>query len=312
MKEAESAPSNVWNTFGKALSKTRNRLTTGISDLILGKPNIDESVFTVLETSLLIADVGVPTTTQLINGLARHVKRQHLRDSRKLFDALKSELLHLTTPLEAPFNLPTEHPSVVLVIGVNGAGKTTTIGKLAHRLKVQGKSVLLAAGDTYRAAAIEQITAWGKRGNIPVISQRQGADSASTVYDALSSARARKVDVVIADTAGRLQNKVGLMNELAKIKRVIQRFNASAPHEVVLVLDATVGQNALAQVAEFHESVGVTGLVVTKLDGTAKAGFILAIREQIQVPLYFVGLGEGTTDLQPFLAEPFVAGLLGS
>lgn len=300
----------LWLRFGNALAKSRDRFTTGLANVILGKPIIDQSVMGDLETALLIADVGVATTQQIIEQLATQVKRRQLRDSNALLTALSSALEGHAIGLEKTFELKHGQPSVVLVVGVNGVGKTTSIGKLAHLLQKQGKSVLLAAGDTYRAAAIEQLTTWGNRIDAPVVKQRQGSDSASVIFDAISAAQARTVDVVLADTAGRLQTKQGLMDELAKVKRVIQKIDESAPHEVLMVLDATVGQNVLSQVKEFHESVGLTGLVVTKLDGTAKAGFIFALKEQFNLPLYFVGLGEGLEDLHPFDGTAFVHGLL--
>ena len=302
----------LWLRFGNALAKSRDRLTTGLANVILGKPVIDQSVMGDLETALLIADVGVATTQQIIEELATQVKRRQLRDSNALLTALRSALEGHAIGLEKAFELEHGQPSVILVVGVNGVGKTTSIGKLAHLLQKQGKSVLLAAGDTYRAAAIEQLTTWGNRIDAPVVKQRQGSDSASVIFDAISAAKARTVDVVLADTAGRLQTKQGLMDELAKVKRVIQKIDGNAPHEVLMVLDATVGQNVLSQVKEFHESVGLTGLVVTKLDGTAKAGFIFSLKEQFNLPLYFVGLGEGLEDLQPFDGTAFVHGLLST
>ena len=302
----------LWLRFGNALAKSRDRLTTGLANVILGKPVIDQSVMGDLETALLIADVGVATTQQIIEELATQVKRRQLRDSNALLTALRLALEGHAIGLEKAFELEHGQPSVILVVGVNGVGKTTSIGKLAHLLQKQGKSVLLAAGDTYRAAAIEQLTTWGNRIDAPVVKQRQGSDSASVIFDAISAAQARTVDVVLADTAGRLQTKQGLMDELAKVKRVIQKIDGNAPHEVLMLLDATVGQNVLSQVKEFHESVGLTGLVVTKLDGTAKAGFIFSLKEQFNLPLYFVGLGEGLEDLQPFDGTAFVHGLLST
>lgn len=301
---------NLFLRFGNALAKSRDRFATGLANVILGKPIIDQSVLADLETALLVADVGVATTQQIMDQLASRVKRRQLRDSDALLSALSMLLENQASALEKAFTLENAKPSVVLVVGVNGVGKTTSIGKLAHRLQEQRKSVLLAAGDTYRAAAIEQLTTWGDRIGAPVVKQRQGSDSASVIYDAISAAHARAVDVVLADTAGRLQTKQGLMDELAKVKRVIQKVDLSAPHEVLMVLDATLGQNVLLQVKEFHEAVGLTGLVVTKLDGTAKAGFIFSLKERFNLPLYFVGLGEGIADLHPFDGAAFVHGLL--
>ena len=301
---------SLWLRFGSALAKSRGRFTTGLANVILGKPVIDQTVMADLETALLIADVGVSTTQQIIDTLATQVKRRQLRDSDALLLALSSVLEDHAVGLEKTFELKYGQPSVVLVVGVNGVGKTTSIGKLAHLLQEQRKTVLLAAGDTYRAAAIEQLSTWGDRINAPVVKQRQGSDSASVIFDAISAAQARNIDIVLADTAGRLQTKQGLMDELAKVKRVIQKIDATAPHEVLMVVDATVGQNVLSQVKEFHEAVGLTGLVVTKLDGSAKAGFIFSLKEQFNLPLYFVGLGEGLGDLHAFDGTAFVHGLL--
>ena len=301
---------SLWLRFGSALAKSRGRFTTGLANVILGKPVIDQTVMADLETALLIADVGVSTTQQIIDTLATQVKRRQLRDSNALLLALSSVLEDHAVGLEKTFELKYGQPSVVLVVGVNGVGKTTSIGKLAHLLQEQRKTVLLAAGDTYRAAAIEQLSTWGDRINAPVVKQRQGSDSASVIFDAISAAQAQNIDIVLADTAGRLQTKQGLMDELAKVKRVIQKIDATAPHEVLMVVDATVGQNVLSQVKEFHEAVGLTGLVVTKLDGSAKAGFIFSLKEQFNLPLYFVGLGEGLGDLHAFDGTAFVHGLL--
>ena len=282
----------------------------GLANVILGKPRIDESILDELETALLVADVGIETTSELVAELAVQVKRKHLRDGNALLEGLRNLLLQRVKRLEVPFELPAKDPSVVLVVGVNGVGKTTSIGKLGHFLQGKGQTVLLAAGDTYRAAAIEQLRTWGERLAVPVVHQKQGSDSASVIFDAISSAAAKDINVVLADTAGRLQNKQGLMDELAKVKRVINRFDVEAPHEVLMVLDATVGQNALRQVDEFHATIGLTGLVIAKLDGSAKAGFIFALASKFDIPLYFVGLGEGIDTLQPFDAEAFVNGLL--
>jgi fused signal recognition particle receptor len=294
------------------LAKTRTQLAAGVGNLLLGKKEIDDAMLEALETSLLLADVGVPATTRIMEALTRRVKRKQLNDSAALYDALRTELVELLLPISRPFApLPDRHPFVVLVVGVNGAGKTTTIGKLAQRLKAEGRSVLLAAGDTFRAAAVEQLSSWGQRLGVPVIAQDQGADSASVIFDAVRSGQARGIDVVVADTAGRLQAKANLMEELAKIKRVMAKLDPLAPHEVVLVLDGGVGQNALSQVREFDAAVGLTGLIVTKLDGTAKAGVLFAIAEQSRLPVYFVGVGEQSEDLRPFEPEIFVDALLG-
>lgn len=293
------------------LAKTRSQWAAGIGSLLLGKKAIDETVLEELENSLLRADVGVGATGHIMDALAARVKRKHLNDTVALHDALRCELTEMLQPIARPFVVDsTRRPFVVLVVGVNGAGKTTTIGKLAQRLKAEGNSVLLAAGDTFRAAAVEQLMSWGARNDIPVIAQQQGADSASVVFDAVRSGQARGVDVVLADTAGRLQAKTNLMEELAKIKRVIGKIDPTAPHCVLLVLDGGVGQNALSQVKEFDAAVGLTGLIVTKLDGTARAGVVFAIAQSSRLPVYFVGVGEQADDLRPFVPETFVEALL--
>jgi len=292
------------------MDKTRQRLASGLGDLILGERVIDEQVLDDLETALLVADVGAAATERVVTALSNGVARRDLSDPRRLRDALARELVAILEPVAEPFTVGDAQPFVVLVVGVNGAGKTTLIGKLAKRLRDEDRTVLLAAGDTFRAAAVEQLTDWGARQDVDVISQGRGADSASVVFDAIHAARARGVDVVLADTAGRLQAKVGLMDELRKIKRVVGRVDPSAPHEVLLVLDAGIGQNALAQVAEFDKAVGLTALAVTKLDGTAKAGVLVAIAAATNLPVRFVGVGEGVDDLQPFDPPAFVDALL--
>ncbi len=293
------------------LAKTRSQLAAGIGNLLLGKKSIDDAVLEELEGSLLRADVGIAATQHIMHALAQRVARKQLNDTVALYDALRTELIEMLQPIARPFVVDAEHrPFVVLVVGVNGAGKTTTIGKLAQRLKGEGKTVLLAAGDTFRAAAVEQLTNWGARNDIPVIAQQQGADSASVIYDAVRSGQARGIDVVLADTAGRLQAKTNLMEELAKIKRVMTKLDGSAPHSVLLVLDGSVGQNALSQVKEFDAAVGLNGLIVTKLDGTGKAGVLFAIAQTGAVPVYFVGVGEQADDLRPFVPEIFVDALL--
>jgi fused signal recognition particle receptor len=289
------------------LAKTRTQL----GNLFLGKKAIDDDVLAELETSLLRADVGVEATQRIMDALAQRVKRKQLADTDALFEALRAELVEQLRPIARPLVIdPARRPFVILVVGVNGAGKTTTIGKLGQRLKAEGKSVLLAAGDTFRAAAVEQLTSWGQRHDIPVIAQQQGSDSASVVFDAVRSGQARDADVVIADTAGRLQAKTNLMEELAKIKRVVSKLDSGAPHSVLLVLDGSVGQNALSQVKEFDTAVGLTGLIVTKLDGTAKAGVLFAIANTSRFPVHFVGIGEAVEDLRPFEPEAFVDALL--
>ena len=292
------------------LAKTRTALSSGIGNLLLGKKAIDDEVLEALESSLLRADVGIDATQRIMDALAQRVKRKQLNDTVALHEALRAELVELLQPIAKPLVVEGGRPFVILVVGVNGAGKTTTIGKLGQRFKEQGKAVLLAAGDTFRAAAVEQLTSWGERNGIPVVAQAQGSDSASVIFDAVRSGQARGVDVVIADTAGRLQAKTNLMEELAKIKRVVAKLDASAPHSVLLVLDGGVGQNALSQVKEFDAAVGLTGLVVTKLDGTAKAGVLFAIANQSRLPVHFVGVGEAAEDLRPFEPERFVDALL--
>jgi fused signal recognition particle receptor len=307
----EEGKGGFWKRLKSGLGKTRNQLAEGVGNLLLGEKEIDQGVLDELETALIITDVGVDTTQQIMGELTRRVRRKELNDTMALHGALGKLLKDMLQPLEQPFVVPAAgRPFVIFMVGVNGAGKTTSIGKLARRLQQQNLSVMLAAGDTFRAAAVEQLQSWGERNAAPVISQGQGADSASVVYDAVQAAAARNVDVLIADTAGRLQAKTNLMEELTKIKRVVQRLNAQAPHEVLLVLDAGIGQNALSQVREFDAAVGVTGLIVTKLDGTAKAGVLFAIARQIGKPVYFIGIGEGIDDLEPFSAAAFVDALL--
>ncbi len=299
-----------WARLKGSLAKTRQRLATGVGDLLLGERVIDADVLDELETVLLAADVGVDATVRVIGAIKDRVSRRELASARHLREALARELVGILAPVSKPFAVGPERPYVVLVVGVNGAGKTTLIGKLARRLVAQGYGVLLAAGDTFRAAAVEQLSDWGRRNGAAVVAQGRGADSASVIYDAIEAARARGVDVVVADTAGRLQTKVGLMDELRKIKRVMQRLEGGAPHEVLLVLDAGVGQNALSQVAEFDNAVGVSSLAVTKLDGTAKAGVVVAISAATGLPVRFIGVGEGEDDLQDFEAVGFANALL--
>ena len=298
-----------WSRLADSLAKTRRAIAAGIGDLLLGERAIDEALLDELESSLVIADVGAAAATRVMEALRRRVSRRQLADAKALGEALREQLVAMLEPVAKPFRVGAARPFVVLIVGVNGAGKTTLIGKLAARLRGEGLSVLLAAGDTFRAAAVDQLKDWGRRAGAPVIAQGQGADSASVIFDGMQAARARGVDVVLADTAGRLQAKVGLMDELRKIKRVMGGLEGDAPHEVLLVLDAGIGQNALSQVAEFHAAVGVTALAVTKLDGTAKAGALVALAER-RLPVAFVGVGEGVGDLQPFDARAFVDALL--
>lgn len=311
VEEVEQRKGGLWQRLKAGLARTRGQLAEGVGNLLLGAKEIDTQVLEDLETALLTTDVGVETTREVMEALTQRVKRRELNDTLALHHALASLLKARLSPLERA--LPVAggaRPFVILFVGVNGAGKTTTIGKLAAQLKGQGHSVMLAAGDTFRAAAVEQLQTWGERNGVPVIAQRQGADSASVLFDALQAAQSRGVEVLLADTAGRLQAKTNLMEELAKIKRVIARVDATAPHEVVLVLDAGIGQNALSQVREFDAAVGVTGLVLTKLDGTARAGVLFNIARQTGKPVYFIGVGEGIEDLRPFSADAFVDALL--
>jgi fused signal recognition particle receptor len=297
----------------QGLTRTRSHFVEGISSLFLGKKEIDAQLLEELETQLLLADMGVETTQEIIADLTRRLDRKQLTDMQTLWDALQENLLQITKPVQAqPWQIAKQsgEPFVILMIGINGAGKTTTIGKLTHSLQQQGLKVLLAAGDTFRAAAIEQLQTWGERNNVPVISQQQGSDSASVIYDAIAAAKARGYDVIIADTAGRLHTQSNLLDELKKVKRVMQKVIPSAPHEVMLVLDAGIGQNALRQTEEFHQAIGITSLVLTKLDGTAKGGVIFAIAKRFGIPIRFIGVGEQIDDLQIFEAEPFVRALL--
>jgi fused signal recognition particle receptor len=303
-----SKSSGLLGKMQRALSRT----SRGLGDLFLGAKVIDDDLFEELETLLLMADVGVEATKQIIAQLTERSNRAMLKDGAALQEALREILIARLAPCEQPLNTDNaDGPFVILVVGVNGVGKTTTIGKMARQLQRQGQSVMLAAGDTFRAAAVEQLQVWGERNQIPVVAQHMGADSASVVFDAIESARAKNIDVIIADTAGRLHNKSNLMEELKKVRRVAAKLDAAAPHEVLLVLDAGTGQNAVAQMTEFHATAGVTGIALTKLDGTAKGGVILALAEKFSVPIRYIGVGEGVDDLQPFVAEEFVSALLG-
>ena len=292
------------------LAKTRSSLLGGLGDLFRGR-KIDEELLEELETRLLLADVGVDATRTIIDSLTQQAERKELADGQALIGALQRRMAELLEPCEQTLSIGEQRPFVILMVGVNGVGKTTTIGKLAKRLQGEGHSVLLAAGDTFRAAAVEQLQAWGERNKVPVIAQHSGADSASVLFDAIEAAKARKIDVVIADTAGRLHTQVNLMEELKKIKRVIGKLDATAPHEILLVVDAGTGQNALNQAREFNDAVGLSGIVLTKLDGTAKGGIIFAIAEKLRVPIRFIGIGEGVDDLRDFKATEFVDALLG-
>ena len=294
----------------QGLAKTSSSLGDGMASLFLGKKEIDDDLLEELETRLLTADVGMEATTAIMNNLTRRVARKELADSGALYQALQVEMTELLRPVEQPMVISTEKkPHVILVIGVNGAGKTTTIGKLAQRLQNEGKKVMLAAGDTFRAAAVEQLQVWGERNKIPVIAQHTGADSASVIFDAVQAAQSRGVDVLIADTAGRLHTKDNLMEELRKVARVMGRLDDSAPHEVLLVLDAGTGQNAINQTRHFNDTIPVTGLALTKLDGTAKGGVIFALAKHFQIPVRYIGVGEGIDDLRDFVADDFVKAL---
>jgi len=301
----------VTTKFTDGLTKTRDGFANAVNDLVYRFREVDEDFFEELEEVLIQADVGVTTTMDLVEKLKEEVKRKNVKDPKAVRDVLVEVVADMLVE-EGETELELDHElAVILFVGVNGVGKTTTIGKLAHRLKGEGKSVMLAAGDTFRAGAIDQLQVWGERSGVPVIAQGEGSDPAAVVFDAVRAAKARKVDVLICDTAGRLQNKVNLMNELEKVKRVIEREIPGAPHEVLLALDATTGQNAMVQAKAFKEATNVSGIVLTKLDGTAKGGIVLAIRNELDLPVKFVGLGEKIDDLQPFDAEQFVYGLFG-
>ncbi len=294
----------------QGLEKTRSHFADGLASAFLGKKVIDDDLFEDIETQLLMADVGIDTTNKIIQELTQKVSRKELSDPSALYSALMALMSSLLKPVEQPLVIEGSHqPFVILMVGVNGVGKTTTIGKLAKRFQNEGKKVMLAAGDTFRAAAVEQLQVWGQRNNVPVIAQHSGADSASVIYDALQAAKARKVDVLIADTAGRLQNKAHLMTELEKVIRVMQKLDPTAPHETLLVLDAGTGQNAINQAEQFHQSVNLTGLSLSKLDGTAKGGIIFALADKFQIPVRFIGVGEGIDDLRPFNADDFTHAL---
>lgn len=295
------------------LAKTRASFTTSLTNLILGKKILDTEVLDLIETQLLTADVGVEATQELIQDLTQKLARKELNNTEAALKELQEAMKAILRPCEVPFSTSeNQKPYVILVVGINGSGKTTTIGKIASHLKSDGKEVMLAAGDTFRAAAIEQLQIWGERNQIPVIAQQPGADTAAVIYDAMESAKARKMDVLIADTAGRLHTQSNLMEELKKVKRVLAKLDPSAPHETLLILDASIGQNALNQAKQFNETIGVTGLAITKLDGTAKGGILFAIAKQLKIPIRFIGVGEGIDDLRPFEADEFVKALFES
>ena len=292
----------------RSLVKTKQNLGSGFVGLFRGK-KIDDELFEELEEQLLIADVGVETTRKIITSLTQHASRKQLKDADALYGKLKEEMSEILAKVDQPLDVGGKNPYVILMVGVNGVGKTTTIGKLARQFQAEGKSVMLAAGDTFRAAAVEQLQVWGERNRIPVVAQHTGADSASVIYDAVQAAKARGIDVLLADTAGRLQNKAHLMEELKKIVRVMKKLDDQAPHEVMLTLDASTGQNAVSQAKLFNEAVGLTGITLTKLDGTAKGGVIFAIADQFGIPIRYIGVGEGIEDLRPFKADDFIEAL---
>ncbi|GAB4292726.1 MAG: hypothetical protein Kow0083_05800 [Methylophaga sp.] len=312
---ASEAPQQKTGLFGRlkqGLSRTSSKLTEGFASLILGRKTIDDELLEELETQLLTADLGVEATARIIDDLTQRVARKQLGDVEALFSAMRDDMVSILEPSAKPLIIEEKQgPFVILMVGINGVGKTTTIGKLAKQFQQQGKKVMLAAGDTFRAAAVEQLQVWGERNQIPVISQPTGADSASVIFDAMQAAKARGIDILIADTAGRLHTQSNLMEELKKVKRVIGKVDETAPHEVMLVVDAGTGQNALQQAQQFHQAVGVTGITLTKLDGTAKGGIIFAIANKTGLPIRYIGVGEKIDDLRSFDANDFVDALLG-
>lgn len=309
VQEQEKPTESFFARLKRSLSRTKANIGAGFFGLFSGK-KIDEDLFEELEEQLLIADVGMNTTTKIINNLTEKASRGDLKDGEALYGLLKEEMAEILSKVEQPLEIDTNKtPYVILMVGVNGVGKTTTIGKLAKQFQSQGKKVMLAAGDTFRAAAVEQLQVWGERNNVPVIAQHTGADSASVIYDAIEAAKARGVDVVIADTAGRLQNKANLMEELRKIVRVMKKIDDSAPHEIMLTLDAGTGQNAISQAKLFSDVAPLTGITLTKLDGTAKGGVIFAIADQFEIPIRYIGVGEGIEDLRPFETQEFIDAL---
>ena len=309
----ETAPkkTGLFSRLRSGLSKTGNALTESVGAIVLGKKKLDVDAFEELETRLLMADVGMEATQRIIGDLTKRSARNELNDIDALMKAMYKEMTMILRPVAKPLIIDdSQAPTVILLVGINGAGKTTTIGKLAKKFQSEGKSVMLAAGDTFRAAAVEQLQVWGDRNNIPVVAQGTGADSASVIYDAMESAKAKNIDILLADTAGRLHTQTNLMEELKKVKRVMQKIDENAPHEVMLIVDASIGQNALAQAKEFNKALGLTGITVTKLDGTAKGGILFAIAEQTGIPIRYVGVGESIDDLQEFDAYEFTGALL--
>lgn len=304
----EQKKEGFFSRLKKSLFKTKQNIGSGFLNLFRGK-KIDDALFEELEEQLLIADVGFETTQKIITSLTQQASRKELKDADALHELLKQEMKSILNNVDKPLDIENHKPFVILMVGVNGVGKTTTIGKLAKQFQQQGKSVMLAAGDTFRAAAVEQLQVWGERNHIPVIAQHTNADSASVIFDALQAAKSKKIDVLIADTAGRLQNKSHLMDELKKIVRVIKKQDETAPHEIMLTIDASTGQNAISQTKLFNEAVGVTGMTLTKLDGTAKGGIIFSVADQFNIPIRYIGVGEKIDDLRPFIADDFINAL---
>jgi fused signal recognition particle receptor len=304
--QQEDVPADL----GESLEKTKRTFSDGMADFLLGKKSIDSELLDELETRLLSADVGMDATTTIIDELQADISRKAINDEASLHLKMAEVMKSILKPCEQPLTTDSAKPFVILVVGINGAGKTTSIGKLAHHFKQQGKSVMLAAGDTFRAAAVEQLQTWGERNDVPVITQGTGADPASVIFDAVQSASSKNIDIVIADTAGRLHTQDNLMDELAKIKRVLGKIDSTAPHETLIVMDAGFGQNALHQVQQFNDSIGLTGMAVTKLDGTAKGGILFSIANTLNLPVRFIGVGEGINDLRTFDASEFVDALL--
>ena len=310
-QQAGENKAGLFSRLAKGLQRTRSGLTESVASLVLGQKEIDDDILEEIEALLLTADVGIEATETIISDLTQRLQRKQLSDADALFAALTEDMRAILDPVCSPLVIPeSDRPFVLLMVGMNGAGKTTTIGKLAKRFQSQGHSVMLAAGDTFRAAAVEQLQEWGRRNEIPVIAQQSGADTASVIYDALQAAQSRNINVLIADTAGRLHTQSNLMEELKKVRRVITKLDETAPHEVMIVLDASVGQNAVLQAKQFKEAVGVSGVTLTKLDGTAKGGVIFAIAKQLGLPVRFIGIGEGIDDLREFDAGDFIDALL--
>lgn len=312
--ESSPAPEkqSLFKRLKQGLSRSSQRLTDGFADLLLGKKTIDDELLEELETQLLSADLGIEATQSIIDDLTQRIARKQLADPEALFAAMRDDMVDLLKPVQQPLTINSQSaPFVLLMVGINGVGKTTTIGKLAKQFQAQGHSVMLAAGDTFRAAAVEQLQVWGERNAIPVIAQQHGADSASVIFDALQAAKSRNIDILIADTAGRLHTQSNLMEELKKVKRVMAKLDPNAPHETMLIVDAGTGQNALSQAQQFNQAVGLSGITLTKLDGTAKGGIIFAIAKKTGLPIRYIGVGEKIDDLRSFEAEDFVDALLG-